>query len=112
MPVTSNLDRTLDLIFEIFVEYDNWLTFRQLATRLTGDPSNEQLIARIVDRHSGVLVVADGCRCKLRTGFIQDPASMRIELNIRIPRKSCVAHTSALKGGSEHQIPNSLQFSL
>ena len=95
MPVTSNLDRTLDLILEIFVEYDNWLTFRQLATRLTGDPSNEQLIAGIVDRHSGVLVVTDGCRCKLRTGFIQDPASMRIDVNIRIRRKSCVAHTSA-----------------
>ena len=76
MPVTSNLDRTLDLILEIFVEYDNWLTFRQLATRLTGDPSNEQLIAGIVDRHSGVLVVTDGCRCKLRTGFIEDPAGI------------------------------------
>ena len=71
MRVTVNPDRILDAILEIFVEYDNWLTFRQLANRLTGDLSNEQLIAGIVDRHGGVLVVADGCRCKLRTGFIE-----------------------------------------
>ena len=74
MPVTSDLDRTLDVILEIFVEYDNWLTFRQLATRLTGDPSNEQLIAGIVDRHTRVLVVTEGCRCKLRTDLVEDAA--------------------------------------
>ena len=34
-------DRILDQILEIFVEYDTWLTFRQLAYRVTGDPSNK-----------------------------------------------------------------------
>jgi hypothetical protein len=68
MQVTFNPDRILDAILETLIEYDTWLTFRQLANRLTGDPSNEQLIAGIVDRHGGVLVVTDGCRCKLRTG--------------------------------------------
>ncbi len=74
MQVTFDPDRILDLILETFVEYDNWLTFRQLANRLTEDPSNDQLIAGIVHRHSRVLVVTDGCRCKLRTGFIEDAA--------------------------------------
>jgi len=72
MQVKLNPDRILDLILETFVEYDNWLTFRQLANRLTGDPANDQLIAGIVYRHSRVLVVTDGCRCKLRTAFIED----------------------------------------
>jgi hypothetical protein len=76
MKVTFNPDRILDAILETFIEYDNWLTFRQLANRLTGDPSDEQLIAGIVDRHSRVFVVADGCRCKLRTGFIEDAAEI------------------------------------
>jgi hypothetical protein len=76
MQATSNPDRILDAILEIFVEYDNWLTFRQLASRLTGDPSNEQTIAGIVDRHSRVLEVTDGYRCKLRTGFIEDAAAI------------------------------------
>ena len=76
MQVTFNPDRILDAILETFIEYDTWLTFRQLANRLTGDPSNEQLIAGIVDRHGGVLVVTDGCRCKLRTGFIEDAAGI------------------------------------
>ena len=71
---TFNPDRILDLILETFVEFDNWLTFRELANRLTGDPLNAQLIAGIVHRHSSVLVVADGCRCKLRTAFIDDAA--------------------------------------
>ena len=74
MRVTFNPDRILDAILEIFVEYDNWLTFRQLATRLTGDPSNEQLIAGIVHRHNRVLVVTDGRRCKLRTDLVEDAA--------------------------------------
>ena len=69
MQATFDPDRILDAILETFVEYDNWLTFRQLANRLTGDPSNEQLIAGIVDRHSRVLMVTDGSRCKLRTEF-------------------------------------------
>ena len=74
MQLTINPDRILDLILETFVEYDNWLTFRQLANRLTGDPSNDQLIAGIVHRHGRVLVAADGSRCKLRTGSIEDAA--------------------------------------
>jgi hypothetical protein len=65
-------DRILDQILEIFVEYDNWLTFRQLAYRVTGDPSNQHVIAEVVHRHSRVLVVTDGCRCKLRTELIED----------------------------------------
>lgn len=76
MPLTFNPDRILDAMLETFIEYDNWLTFRQLANRLTGDSSNEELIAGIVDRHGRVLVVSDGCRCKLRTGFIEDAAGM------------------------------------
>jgi len=76
MQATFNPDRILDAILETFVEYDNWLTLRQLANRPTGDPSNEQLIAGIVDRHSRVLVITDGCRCKLRTGFIEDAAAI------------------------------------
>jgi len=65
-------DRMLDQILEIFVEYDNWLTFRQLAYRVTGDPSNQHVIAEVVHRHSQVFVVTDGCRCKLRTELIDD----------------------------------------
>ena len=74
MRVTFDPDRILDAILEIFIEYDNWLTFRQLATRLTGDPSNEQLIAGIVHRHNRVFVVTDGCSCKLRTDLLEDAA--------------------------------------
>jgi hypothetical protein len=64
--VTIDPDRLLDQILEVFIEYNNWLTFRQLASRLTGDQSNEDLIAGVVRRHSRVLIVNDGCRCKLR----------------------------------------------
>lgn len=67
-------DRILDPILEVFVEYDNWLTFRQLACRLTGDPSNEHAIAEVVHRHSKIFAVSDGCRCKLRTEFLEDTA--------------------------------------
>ena len=69
-------DRILDQILEIFVEYDNWLTFRQLAYRLTGDPSNEHVIAEVIHRHRRVLVVNDGCRCRLRTELIEDSAQI------------------------------------
>ena len=65
-------DLILDQILEVFVDYDNWLTFRQLAVRLTGDPSNEPLIAEVVRQHSSVFLVEDGCRCKLRT--VEDAA--------------------------------------
>jgi hypothetical protein len=64
--VTIDPDHLLDQILEVFVDYNNWLTFRQLASRLTGDRSNEDLIAGVVHRHSRVLIVKDGCRCKLR----------------------------------------------
>jgi hypothetical protein len=70
--VAFDPDAILDQILEVFVEYDNWLTFRQLASRLTGDPSNEHTIAEVVYRHSKIFVVNDGCRCKLRTEFIED----------------------------------------
>ena len=76
--MTFNPDRILDQMLETFVEYNNWLTFRQLAYRFTGDPSNEQLIAEIVDRHSRVFMVTDGCRCKLRTDFIEDAVVPRV----------------------------------
>ena len=76
--MTFNPDRILDQMLETFVEFDNWLTFRQLASRLTGDPSNEQLIAGIVHRHSRVFIVTDGCRCKLRTDFIEDAVAPRL----------------------------------
>jgi hypothetical protein len=65
MPIDSDL--ILDQILEVFVDYNNWLTFRQLAQRLTGDPSNESLIAQIVQQHARVFIVNDGCRCKLRS---------------------------------------------
>jgi hypothetical protein len=71
-------DRILDQILEIFIEYDNWLTFRQLAYRLTGEPSNEHVIAEVVHRHSGVLVLNDGCRCRLRTELIEDAAQIAL----------------------------------
>ena len=74
--MTFNPDRILDQILETFVEYDNWLTFRQLAYRVTGDPSNEQLMAGIVHGHGGVFLVTDGCRCKLRTEFIEAAAGI------------------------------------
>ena len=63
-------DRILDQILEVFVEYDDWLTFRQLAFRVTGDASNEPVIADVVHRHNRVFVVNDVCRCKLRTEMI------------------------------------------
>ena len=66
-------DRILDQILEVFIEYDNWLTFRQLASRLT---SNKHVIAEVVHRHSRVLVVNDGCRCRLRTELIEDAAQI------------------------------------
>jgi hypothetical protein len=66
-------DRILDQLLEIFVEYDNWLTFRQLACRATGESSNQHVIAGIIYRHSRVFVVTDG-RCKLRTELIEDVA--------------------------------------
>ena len=72
MPVDPDL--ILDQILEIFVDYNNWLTFRQLAERLTGDPTNESLIAKVVHQHEGVFIVSDGCRCKLRT--VEDAASI------------------------------------
>ena len=65
--MTIDPDRLLDQILEVFVEYNNWLTFRQLASRLTGDESNEDLIAGVVHRHSRVFIVNDDCRCMLRT---------------------------------------------
>ena len=71
-------DRILDQILEIFIEYDNWLTFRQLAYRLTGEPSNEHVIAEVVHRHSRVLVVNDGCRCRLRTELIEEAAQIAL----------------------------------
>jgi len=70
--VTFNPDRILDQMLETFVEYNNWLTFRQLAYRLTGDPSNEQIIAEIVHQHGRIFMVTDGCRCKLRSDSIED----------------------------------------
>lgn len=69
-------DRILDQILEIFVEYDNWLTFRQLADRLTGDPTNEHVIAEVIHRHGGVLVVSDDCRCSLRAELIEDASQI------------------------------------
>ena len=73
-----NPDRILDQMLETFVEYNSWLTFRQLADRLTGDPSNEHLVAGIVHRHSRVFMVTDGCRCKLRTESIEDAFAPRL----------------------------------
>jgi hypothetical protein len=65
-------DLILDQILEVFVDYNNWITFRQLAQRLTGDPSNEHLMAEVVRQHGQVFIVNDGCRCRLRT--IEDAA--------------------------------------
>lgn len=72
--MTIDSDRVLDQMLEVFVEYNNWLTFRQLATRITGDSANTDLIAELVHRHSGVFVVNDGFRCKLRT--FEDAAAL------------------------------------
>jgi hypothetical protein len=70
MPVDPDL--ILDQILEVFVDYNNWLTFRQLAYRLTGDQSNESLIAEVVHQHGRVFIVDDGCTCRLRT--VEDAA--------------------------------------
>lgn len=78
MQATLNPDRILDEMLETFVEHNNWLTFRELACRLTGDSSNEQLIGEIVHRHSRVFMVTDGSRCKLRTDFIEDVVAPRL----------------------------------
>ena len=77
--VTIDPDSLLDQILEVFVEYNNWLSFRQLASRLTGDQSNENLIAGVVRRHGRVFIVNDGCRCKLRedADAFESPASMK-----------------------------------
>lgn len=75
MPVDPDL--ILDQILEVFVDYNNWLTFRQLAHRLTGDPSNEFLIAQVVHQHGRVFIVNDGCRCKLRTCEDAAPTTYR-----------------------------------
>ena len=72
MYVMFHPDRLLDQVLEIFVEYDNWLTFRELAYRVTGDPSDQHVIAEIVRRHNRVFVVNEGSRCKLRTELIED----------------------------------------
>ena len=72
MHVMFDPDRILDQILETFIEYDNWLTFRQLAYRVTGDPSNQHVIAEVVYRHSREFDMNDGCRCKLRTELIED----------------------------------------
>ena len=45
--MTIDPDRLLDQILEVFVDYNTWLTFRQLASRLTGDESNEDQIAGV-----------------------------------------------------------------
>jgi len=72
-----NPDRILDQMLETFVEDNNWLTFRQFAYRLTGDASNQQLIAGIVPRHTRVFMATDGCKGKLRADFIQDVVAPR-----------------------------------
>jgi hypothetical protein len=64
--VTIDPDRLLDQILGVFVEYNTWLSFRELASRLTGDRSNEDLIAGVVHRHSRVFIVNDSHWCKLR----------------------------------------------
>lgn len=70
-------DRILDQLLEVFVaEHNNWLTFRQLAYRITGDPSQDYLIAGVVDRNKKVFVVHAGCRCKLRSEFIEGAAGI------------------------------------
>lgn len=65
--MTIDPDRLLDQILEVFVEYNTWVTFQQLASRLTGDESNADQIARVVRRHGRVFIVNDGHWCKLRT---------------------------------------------
>jgi hypothetical protein len=75
--VTFDPDRIVDRILEIFVaERNNWLTFRQLASRITGNPSDEPLIAGVVHRHDKVFVVHADCRCKLRAEFIEASAGV------------------------------------
>ena len=72
--VTIDPDRLLDQILEVFVECNTWLSFRELASRLTGDRSNEDLIAGVVHRHRRVFIVNDSHWCKLRA--IEDGDAM------------------------------------
>ena len=73
--MTLDAGRILDQLLEIFVaERNSWLTFRQLAYRISGDGSQEYLIAGIVNSHDKVFVVHGDCRCKLRSEFIEGSA--------------------------------------
>ncbi len=68
-------DRILDQLLEVFVaEHNSWLTFRQLAFRITGDPSQDYLIAGVVEGHKKVFVVHSYCRSELRSDSIEGAA--------------------------------------
>jgi hypothetical protein len=55
--MTIDIDRILDRILEIFVaERNNWFTYRQLAYRISGDGSQADVIAAVVESRPKVFV--------------------------------------------------------
>jgi very-short-patch-repair endonuclease len=75
--VTFDPDRIVDRLLEVFVgEGNNWLTFRQLAHRITGDSSKEYMIAGVVHQYEKVFVIHNDRSCKLRAEFIEGAAKV------------------------------------
>ncbi len=75
--MTFDPDRIVDRILEIFVgEGNNWLTFRQLAHRITGDPSKEYVIAGVVHQYDKVFATHNDRSCKIRAEFIEGAAKV------------------------------------
>ena len=75
--MTFDPDRIVDRILEIFVgEGNNWLTFRQLADRITGNPSNDYLIAAVVHRYDKVFAIHNDRSCKIRSEFLEGAAKV------------------------------------
>lgn len=71
-------DRIVVQNLDIFIECDNWLTCRQFAYPVTGNPSSEHVI-----RRGRVFVVNDGCRCKLRAELTSELLpGLRLHLNV------------------------------
>ena len=77
--MTFDPDRIVDSVLEIFVgEGNNWLTFRQLAHRITGDPSNDYLIAAVVHQYDKVFAIHNDRSCKIRAEFLEKRPRLRL----------------------------------
>lgn len=77
--MTIDIDRILDRILEIFVaEGNNWFTYRQLAYRISGDGSQADVIAAVVESRPKVFVVHGGSRCKIRAEILEGAAHIDV----------------------------------